>query len=287
MTSMRGAVVLAAGALLVAGCGGGGHSKADGSIAIVQYDAAAGGDVGAAGGDVGAAGSDGSAPEAAADAQEDAKPDQATDFGPPQGDGSCPVGTGKLAPAPAELVIDDFDDGGGGKGGGQLNGRKRHTPAFAVTEQFDATAAATFSPVPGVDLNCGASPPGAAHIKGSAADTGATFALIFSVERDGGKAIDHYDASGTRGVSFRAALGDASATKMLTVQVNLASSQWDYAKDVTIAGTAWQTVTVLWSDLEAAPGADAFSAAALNQIVFPFFAGVDVDLFIDDIAFVK
>src|SRR5260221_217309 len=79
----------------------------------------------------------------------------------------------------------------------------------------------------------------------------------------GGARADHYDAGASRGVSFRVALGDAAASKLLTLQVNLAGSQWDYTKDVTVGGTTWQTVTVLWTDLRAAPGAPAFSAAAL------------------------
>lgn len=252
MIWMRGAVVLAVAlAVGTTGCGERGHAKADGSVAIQK---------------------------AASDA---GPPDLATDFGPPQGNGSCPAATGALAAAPAELAIDDFG------GDGPLNARQRTAAAFVVKEQFDATANAAFSPAPAVDLGCGAAAPGAAHIKGRAADTGATFALVFSTPQSGGKAADHYDASGTRGVTFRVALGDASASALLTVRVNLAGSQWDYSKDVTVAGTSWQTVTVLWNDLEAAPGADAFSAAKLNQIVFPFFAGVDVDLFIDDIAFLK
>jgi hypothetical protein len=271
MIRMRGAVLLAV-ALVVgaAGCGRAGQAKADGSIAVQQDGSAPGGNAG-----------DGGAPAAATDPHDASQPDLATDFGPPQGDGSCPAATGALAAAPADLAIDDFG------GDGPLDARQRTAGAFVVKEQFDATAGATFSPAPGVDPTCGAAAPGAAHIKGRAADTGATFALVFSTPRSDGKPADHYDASGTRGVSFRVALGDASASKLLTVQVNLAGSQWDYAKDVTVAGTSWQTVTVLWSDLAAAPGADAFSAAKLNQIVLPFFAGVDVDLWIDDLAFVR
>jgi hypothetical protein len=87
-------------------------------------------------------------------------------------------------------------------------------------------------------------------------------------------------------VTFRVALGGGGANKLYTVQVNLAKSSWDYTKDVVVAGATWQTVTILWSDLQAAPAAPAFSPAALNQIVIPFVDG-DVDIYIDDIAFVK
>ena len=195
----------------------------------------------------------------------------------------CPIGgPARSRPAAAEpRRIDDFE------GSGHLDGRQRATNSFTIKEQFDATAGATFMPAPAIETTCGAAGLGAAHIRGRAADTGATFALVFSVPVAGGKAVDHYDASGTKGVSFRVALGDASASKLVSLQVNVSGSQWDYTKDVTVTGTAWQTVTLPWSDLQAAANADPFSAAKLNQIVFLFFADTDVDLYVDDIAFVK
>src|SRR5450432_359369 len=271
---MRGAVILAAAmaaGLAGAGCGGGAAAKVD-----------AGG-AGAGGGAAGAGGGAGGSGGAAMDAAVDLGADLATDFGIPASDVvvRCPTAAGTLAPAEAALIIDDFD------GVGRLDGRQRGTSLFTVKEQFDATASATFDPVPSIEGTCGAAGPGAAHIRGRAADTGATFALVFSTPVEGGKALDHYDASGTMGISFRVALGDAKASKILSLQVNLAQSQWDYTRDVSVTGTTWQEVRILWTDLQAAAAAPAFSAAGLNQLVFPFFPNADVDVYIDDLAFVK
>jgi hypothetical protein len=261
--------------LALVACGGGaGKGGAAGA-----GGAAGGASAGGAGGGAGApAGVD-----VDAGAVTDAGRDQATDFGEPVPDVPvrCPTAVGALPAEDAALVIDDFD------GTGKLDGRIRSTAAFAVREQFDATANATFNPPPAIETTCGAAAPGSAHIRGRAADSGATFALVFSTPVAGGKPLDHYDASATGGFSFRIALGDAAASKLVSLQVNLTGSKWDYTKDVPIAGTTWQTVTVMWSDLEAPPGAPPFSAAALNQIVLPFFADTDVDLYVDDIAFVK
>jgi hypothetical protein len=275
MRRMRGAVSLAvamATGLAGAGCGGGGGIKSDGGGA-----GAGGGAAGAGGG--GAGGTGGGAMDAAVDHGVDL----ATDFGIPASDVvvRCPTAAGTLAPAAAALIIDDFD------GVGRLDGRQRGTSLFTVKEQFDATASATFDPVPSIEGTCGAAGPGAAHIRGRAADTGATFSLVFSTPVEGGKAIDHYDASATTGISFRVALGDAKASKILSLQVNLAQSQWDYTRDVSVTGTTWQEVRILWGELQAAPAAPAFSAAGLNQLVFPFFPDADVDVYIDDLAFVK
>jgi hypothetical protein len=274
---MRGAVVLAvasamAAGLVGAGCGGGGAAAADAGGAGVGGSAA-----GAGGGGAGAGGG------AIVDAAVDHGADVATDFGVPASDVvvHCPVAGGALAPATAELIIDDFD------GTGRLDGRQRGTAVFTVKEQFDATSGATFDPVPSIEASCGAGGPGAAHIRGRAANTGATFALVFSTPVEGGKAADHYDASATKGISFRVALGDATASKLLSLQVNLAQSPWDYTKDVFVTGTTWQDVRILWSDLTAAQAAPAFSAAGLNQLVFPFLPDTDVDVYIDDLAFVK
>jgi hypothetical protein len=274
MRRMRGVgvLVIAACALGAGACGGAG-AKADAGGA-----GAGGGAAGSAGGG-GASGGAGAATDAAADD----RVDQATDFGAPTPEVAvhCPAAGGALAPAAADLIIDDF------AGTGRLDGRQRSGGPFTVKEQFDATASATFTPAPAIEGSCGAAAPGAAHIAGRAADTGATFALVFSSPADGGKPADHFDASGTTGVSFRAALGAATASKLLTLQVNLTGSPWDYTKDVSVNGTTWQTVTILWTDLQAAPGAPVFSAATLNQLVFPFSAGADVDLYLDDLAFVK
>jgi hypothetical protein len=272
-----GAVVAALLALAAPACGGSGGK---GGAAGASGSGGTGG-VAAGGGAGGGAGepADGGAGTGAADA----KPDQATDFGAPQPDVAvhCPTAVGALPAEDAALVIDDFE------GTGKLDGRQRSTSAFGVREQFDATAGATFDPPPAIEAACGAAAPGAAHFRGRAADTGATFAVVFSTPVAGQKALDHYDASATKGVSFRIALGDPAASKLVTLQVNLAGSKWDYTKDVAVTGTTWQTVTVMWSDLTAAPAAPAFSAAALNQLVLPFSPDVDVDLYVDDLAFVR
>jgi hypothetical protein len=207
--------------------------------------------------------------------------DLATDFAEPVSDVAinCPTSGGALAPAAAAQLIDDF------QGSGRLDGRSRAGEGFTVREQFDATAEARFDPTPGVEPKCGAAAAGAAHIRGAAADTGATFALIFSGA--GGKPANRYDSSATKGLRFRVALGDAKATKLLSISVNLADSQWDYTKDVIVEGTVWQDVEVLWSELQAVPAAPKFSAAALNQIVFPLIPNADVDFYIDDLAFIQ
>jgi hypothetical protein len=266
MSTMRGAVT---GLILTAtvGCGGGAPGKADGGGAGSTGNAGQGGASGGVGG-------------ASIDAAVDSVPDVATDFGGGTSDVAvnCPTGTG-IAAAAATL-IDDF------AATGVLNGRMRTGIGFAVKEQFDATANAHFDPEPGIESKCGAAAPGAAHIRGTAADTGATFALIFSGTSDAGKPTAFYDASGTKGVSLYVALGDAKATKLFTVQVNLADSKWDYTKDVIVNATTWQKVDVLWSDLAAGAAAPKFSAAGLNQIVFPLIANADVDIYIDDIAFI-
>jgi hypothetical protein len=213
-----------------------------------------------------------------------ARPDVPTDFGVSESDVAvrCPTSDADLPAAAPELVIDDFD------GTGLLDGRIRSTAALSVREQFDVGADAKFSPPPAIEGRCGAAAPGAAHIRGVAAASGSTFALVFSTPMPGGMPLAMYDASATKGVSFRIALGaEGDANKLYTVQVNLAKSTWDYTKDVVVAGTHWQTVTILWSDLQAAPAAPAFSPAALNQIEIPFLDAGDVDLYLDDIAFVK
>jgi hypothetical protein len=275
LITMRGAVTaLLAGAFvaaaLQAGCGGGGKPAG-----------AAGADGGAGTGGAGMDGGEaGEAIDAKADGTTDVVLDLATDFADPPSDVAinCPTGGGVAAPA--GVLIDDFQSGG------RLNGRSREGQGFTVKEQFDATADARFDPVPGVEARCGAAAPGAAHIRGAAADTGATFALIFSGTGAGGKPVNRYDASATKGVRFRVALGDAKATKLLTVSVNVADSLYDYTKDVIVGGTAWQDVEVRWSELQAAAAAPAFSAAGVNQIVFPLIPHADVDLYIDDMAFI-
>jgi hypothetical protein len=194
----------------------------------------------------------------------------------------CPTSDADLPAAAPALVIDDF------AGTGPLDGRIRMTDTLSVREQFDVGADAKFSPAPAIEGRCGAAAPGAAHIRGVAAPSGSTFAIIFGTPVPGGKPLAMYDASATKGVSFRIALGaEGDANKVFTLQVNLAKSTWDYTKDVVVAGTTWQTVTVLWTDLQAAAAAPAFSPATLNQLVIPFVDAGNVDLYLDDFAFVK
>jgi hypothetical protein len=274
---------IAAVAVAAAACGGGGTQYVTGAGGH-----GAGGSAGAAGaaGGMGGAGGAGAAGAAGAagGGTDGGAPDLATDFGTPEPDVivRCPTADGDLAAADPALVIDDFD------GTGPLDGRIRMTDAMTVKEQFDVGADAKFTPAPAIEGRCGAAAPGAAHIRGVAAPSGSSFAIVFSTPAPGGKPIPSYDASATRGVTFRIALGaEGAANKIYTVQVNLAKSTWDYTKDVVVAGTQWQSVTILWSDLQAAPAAPAFSPAALNQLVIPFVDQGDVDLYLDDIAFVK
>jgi hypothetical protein len=267
----RTSAMAAALALLVAACGGGG----------AKPDAGATGG-GGAGGDGGGGGADGGAGARGVDAGggADAPRDLATDFGADEDAGPVTCPTGAATGNETGAVIDDFRDGG------RLNGRLRQAGAFTVAEQFDATANAKLDFAPRVEAACGALTPGAAHIRGTAADTGATFALVFAGKGgDGGKAPAFFDASATSGVVFYVALGDAQASKVFSLQVNLADSQWDYVADVIVDGTAWQKVEVRWADLQAAAAAPKFSAATLNQLVFPLAADERVDLFIDDLAF--
>ena len=254
-----------------AGCGGGG-TTGDGASGRDAARDAADGAVGSV-----------DAREAGVDAARDVVKDVATDFGgaTPEVMANCPLSMGALAPAMTDLIIDDF------AGTGLLDGRIRSTPLFNVKEQFDATPDARFDPAPAIDPACGAAGAGAAHVRGTAADTGATFAIIFSSGGDGGQPADHYDASGARGITFRAALGGAKTNMVFTVQLNAAGSRWDYTKDVVVKGTTWQDVQILWPDLEAAPAAPAFTPVTLNQIVFPFSPDANVDLYVDDVAFVK
>jgi hypothetical protein len=269
------AVALAAAAGLAAfGACGGGTTYVSGSGGH-----GGGGAGGGAGGSAGAKVDGG----AGAGGGEDAQADLATDFGAPEPDVviRCPTADGTIPPAAAELVIDDFD------GTGLLDGRIRSTATLSVREQFDVGADAKFTPPPAIEGRCGAVAPGAAHIRGMAAASGSTFAIIFSTPVAGGKPLAMYDASATKGVSFHVALGAEGMNKLYTVQVNLAKSSWDYTKDIVVTGSKWQTVTIMWSDLQAAPAAPAFSAATLNQIVIPFVGDENVDLYIDDVAFVK
>jgi hypothetical protein len=264
------ALTMAAALALLGGCGGGG-AKGDASAGA----AGSGGVSGGAGGERGSAGATGGGP----DASVDAKLDLATDFGASESDGSVTCPTGVAPAANAGALIDDFRDEG------KLNGRLRQTDGFLATEQFDATMNAKLDFAPRVESACGALTPGAAHIRGTPADTGATFAVVFGGKADGGKAPAFFDASATSGLVFYVALGDAKATTLFTVQVNLADSQWDYTADVIVAGTAWQKVEVRWANLQAGAAAPKFSAAKLNQIVFPLVADAPVDLYLDDLAF--
>jgi hypothetical protein len=190
---------------------------------------------------------------------------------------SCPTGPPAPPVEPARL-IEDFT------GGGPLEGRTRATPGFAVREQFQATPDARFDPTPAADVACGG---GAAHVKGTAAGSGATYTLVFSRPpiAAGAPPARSVDASRSQGITFRAALGNARASRLHTVELGVLGSKWSYAKDFTLDGTAWQRVDVRWSDLRAAPGAPPFSPATLNQIVFTFAGGAPVDLYLDDLAF--
>jgi hypothetical protein len=191
----------------------------------------------------------------------------------------CPTPAGPAVPATANL-IDDFGDGAGEP----LEGRMRARAGFVVREQFQATPAAHFDPAPAVDRLCD----GAAHIAGTAAGSGATFTIVFgSGGPVGGKPAPYYDARATKGLTFRAGLGDPAAARLYTVQVGLAGEKWSYTKDFFLDGTAWKRIDVRWSELTAAKQAPAFSAARLNQIVFPLVSGVPVDLYLDDIAFLR
>jgi hypothetical protein len=192
---------------------------------------------------------------------------------------SCPTGPAAPAVEPARL-IEDF------AGGGPLEGRTRATPGFAVREQFQATPDARFDPAPAVDAACAG---GAAHVKGTAAGTGATYTLVFSGPpiAAGAPPARSVDASRSQGIAFRAALGSARANRLHTVELGVLGSKWSYAKDFALDGTAWQRVAVRWSDLHAAPGAPPFSPATLNQIVFSFPSGGQVDLYLDDLAFIQ
>jgi hypothetical protein len=283
MGEQRGARALTIAALaLMAACGGGG-AKGDASTGGTGGDAVGGrGDaVGGSGGDGGGGGNAGAMSDAGnPDAGLDAKLDLATDFGVSESDGAVTCPTGTVTTSAVGALIDDFRDSG------KLNGRLRQTDAFTAAEQFDATPNAKLDFTPRVETTCGALTPGAAHIRGTPVDAGATFAIVFGGKSAAGaKAPAFFDASATSGLVFYVALGDAKATTLFTVQVNLADSQWDYTADVVVAGTAWQKVEVRWADLQAAPAAPTFSAAKLNQIVFPFVADAPVDLYLDDVAF--
>jgi hypothetical protein len=209
----------------------------------------------------------------------DAKVDLATDFGASEPDGAVTCPSGPATAVAAGPLIDDFRDDG------KLDGRLRQTDGFTAAEQFDATMNAKLDFAPRVEATCGALTPGAAHIRVTPADTGATFAVVFGGKVEGGKAPAFFDASATSGVVFYAALGDVKATTLFSVQVNLADSQWDYTADVVVAGTTWQRVEVRWADLKAGAAAPQFSAGKLNQLVFPFVADAPVDLYVDDLAF--
>jgi hypothetical protein len=191
----------------------------------------------------------------------------------------CPRADRPLAAPDPRRVIDDFATGG------PLDGRVRAGEAFVVTEQFLSTPAARFEPPPAVDGACGAAAPGAAHIKGTAADTGATYSMVLATTGTStSKPAAFYDASASGGVTFRAALGNARAAKTFTVRLGVAGSPWAYTKDLVVDGPAWKTFEVRWADLDAASGAPPFSPSALAQIVFPFASGAPVDLFLDDVA---
>src|SRR5580765_4280963 len=117
---------------------------------------------------------------------------------------ACPAMDAAAGTIDPDRLIDDFSDGGGEP----LDGRIRTRAGFVVREQFQATPAARFDPAPAVDRLCG----GAAHITGTPAGTGATFTIVFaSGGPAGGKPAPYYDAGATKGITFRAARGNAQA----------------------------------------------------------------------------
>ena len=195
---------------------------------------------------------------------------------------SCPVAAGALAPPAATLLIDAFAGAAVA-----LNGRTLTQAGFVVAERFDATVNAQFSPTPYLDPRCGAAAAGAAHIAGMAADQGATLTLVFSTLGHADDDPSFFDASGMKGITFRAALGSAASEKIFSLRAGVAGSTWSYAKDVVVADATWQDVEVLWSDLMRAPAAPAFEAGKLNQLVLTFISGTTVDIYLDDLAFLR
>jgi hypothetical protein len=194
---------------------------------------------------------------------------------------SCPLPAGPLLPPPAPSLIDDFVGPAA-----SLNGRTLAQAGFIVAERFDATINARFSPAPYLDPRCGAAAAGAAHIAGMAADQGATLTLVFATV---GQADDpsFFDASVMHGITFRAALGSAESEKTFSLRAGVAGSTWSYTKDIVIADNSWHSVDVLWSDLDRAPAAPAFDAGKLNQLVLTFISGTTVDIYLDDLAFLR
>ncbi|HET6280856.1 MAG TPA: hypothetical protein VFH73_07820 [Polyangia bacterium] len=193
---------------------------------------------------------------------------------------TCPAGGGGLAPVEAALLIDDFS------GSGLLEGRRVMRSAFTIHEQFSASVNAQFDVQPGIDPVCGAAAAGAAHIAGMPADAGATFAIIFG-SGAGTPMAEFYDASATKGITFRAAVGDAHASRVFSVRMGVAGSTWSYTKDIEVKGTAWESVNLIWAELEKAPAAPTFDASKLNQLVLTLTSGADIDIFLDDVAFIR
>jgi hypothetical protein len=253
-----------------------------GPLAVMATACSGGGSATPDAGGGGAGGSDASGGDEGVDSGVlDGLPDVPADF---SGDGArptCPTGGGALAPAEAALLIDDFT------GTGLLEGRRVMRPGFSVHEQFNATVNAQFDIPASIDPVCGAAAAGAAHVAGMPADAGATLAIIFSSGGAGAPVAEFYDASATKGITFRAAVGDKQASRLFSIRVGQEGSTWSYTKDVEIKGTAWEAVNIVWNELDKAPAAPAFDASKLNQLVLTLTSGADVDIFLDDVAFIR
>ena len=253
-----------------------------GPLAVMATACSGGGSAAPDGGGGGAGGSDASGGDGGVESGVlDGPPDVPADFSA-DGRPTCPTGGAGLAPAEAALLIDDFT------GTGLLEGRRVTRPAFSIHEQFNATVNAQFDVPPSIDPVCGAAAVGAAHIAGMPADAGATLAIIFSSGGAAGAPMaELYDASATKGITFRAAMGDKQASRMFSIRVGEAESTWSYTKDIEVKGTAWESVNIVWTELDKAPQAPAFDPSKLNQLVLTLTSGADVDIFLDDVAFIR
>jgi hypothetical protein len=203
-----------------------------------------------------------------------------TDGGSATGDAgpSCPRAAGPLpAIEPAYAVIDDFVLPGALEG--RFVDAVNNCGAY---ESFTAGSGSTFDPAPAVDPSCGAAAPGAAHVLGHTDSAGATFALSFVTTGD--PLLPGCWASPSTGFTFRVALGDANASRRLTLRVTPLGSTDAYTKELTVSSQSWQTVTVPWGAFTAPPGAPAL-LLHLSEIAFVFDANADVDSYLDDLAF--
>jgi hypothetical protein len=252
-----------------------------GPLAVMATACSGGGSAAPDDGGGGAGGSDASGGSGGVESGVlDGPPDVPADFSGDGGRPVCPTGGGALAPAEAALLIDDFT------GTGLLEGRRVTRSGFAIHEQFNATVNSQFDVPPSIDPVCGAAAAGAAHIAGMPADAGATLAIIFS-SGAAGAPTESYDASATKGITFRAAVGDKQASRMFSIRVGETESTWSYTKDIEVKGTAWESINIVWTELEKAPQAPAFNPSKLNQLVLTLTSGAAIDIFLDDVAFIR